>query len=72
MATRPDARRRGYASRVLQALLQAGAVHRLGGYWLLVTVANPGAQELYAKAGFRETGRYLYRQERPKRHLTGC
>jgi ribosomal protein S18 acetylase RimI-like enzyme len=72
MATRPDARRLGYATRVLRALLQAGAAQGLDGYWLLVTAANRGAQELYGTAGFREAGRYLYRQERPKRHLTGC
>ena len=72
MATRPDARRRGYATRILQGLLRAGGSQRLDGYWLLVTAANGGAQQLYAKAGFRETGRYIYRQERPKRHLTGC
>ncbi|HJV97688.1 MAG TPA: GNAT family N-acetyltransferase [Arthrobacter sp.] len=72
MATRPDARRRGYGTRVLQAMLRAGGAQGLDGYWLLVTAANRGAQELYAKAGFREAGRYLYRQERPKRHLTGC
>ena len=41
-------------------------------YWLLVMASNAGARELYARAGFREAGRYLYRQERPKRHLTGC
>jgi ribosomal protein S18 acetylase RimI-like enzyme len=34
--------------------------------------SNTGARELYARAGFREAGRYLYRQDRPKRHLTGC
>ena len=72
MATRPDARRRGYATRILQGLLRAGGSRRLDSFWLLVTAANPGAQQLYAKAGFRETGRYIYRQERPKRHLTGC
>jgi ribosomal protein S18 acetylase RimI-like enzyme len=72
MATREDARRRGFATRVLRALLQAGAGQRLDGYWLLVTAANRGARELYTQAGFREAGRYLYRQERPKRHLTGC
>ena len=44
----------------------------LDSYWLLVTGGQSGARELYARAGFRETGRYLYRQERPKRHLTGC
>jgi ribosomal protein S18 acetylase RimI-like enzyme len=72
MATRPDARRRGYAKRVLRSLLGAGAAQGLDGYWLLVTAANSGARELYARAGFREAGRYCYRQERPKRHLTGC
>ncbi|MGO4120806.1 GNAT family N-acetyltransferase [Arthrobacter sp. YAF16] len=72
MATRPDARRRGYAARVLHALLGEGTRRDLAGYWLLVTAANTGAQELYARAGFEESGRYLYRQERPKRHLTGC
>ena len=72
MATRPDARRRGYAARILKALLGAGADRGVGAYWLLVTSANAGARELYAGAGFSEAGRYLYRQERPKRHLTGC
>jgi ribosomal protein S18 acetylase RimI-like enzyme len=72
MATRPDARRRGYATRVLRTLLAAGAARKLDGYWLLVTAANPGARELYARSGFQEAGRYIYRQERPKRHLTGC
>ncbi|HEX9226560.1 MAG TPA: GNAT family N-acetyltransferase, partial [Arthrobacter sp.] len=72
MATRPDARRSGYASRILQALLRAGDAWGVGGYWLLVMASNAGARELYARAGFQAAGRYLYRQERPKRHLTGC
>ncbi|WP_211880237.1 GNAT family N-acetyltransferase [Pseudarthrobacter albicanus] len=72
LATRPDARRRGYAARVMGALLRAGTVRGLAGYWLLVMASSAGARELYARAGFREAGRYLYRQERPKRHLTGC
>jgi ribosomal protein S18 acetylase RimI-like enzyme len=72
MATRPDARRHGYASRILQALLHEGDARGLGSYWLLVMDSNAGARELYARAGFRAAGRYLYRQERPKRHLTGC
>ena len=59
-------------ARVLHALLDEGTRRGLAGYWLLVTAANTGAQELYARAGFKESGRYLYRQERPKRHLTGC
>lgn len=72
MATRPDARRRGYARQIMRALLNEGTARRLAGYWLLVTAANQGAQQLYADAGFSEAGRYLYRQDRPKRHLTGC
>ncbi|HKU03006.1 MAG TPA: GNAT family N-acetyltransferase [Arthrobacter sp.] len=72
MATLPDARRQGLAATILQALLHAGKEHGVHNFWLLVTAANHGAQELYAKAGFREAGRYLYRQERPRRALTGC
>jgi ribosomal protein S18 acetylase RimI-like enzyme len=72
MATRPDARRRGYARQVMQGLLREGAARRLAGYWLLVTAANHPARQLYAGAGFSEAARYLYRQDRPKRHLTGC
>ena len=56
----------------MQALLKEGAARELSGYWLLVTAANHGAQQLYASAGFAEAGRYLYWQDRPKRHLTGC
>jgi ribosomal protein S18 acetylase RimI-like enzyme len=72
MATSPSHRRRGYAARVLQALLSEGATRGLGSFWLLVTTANHAAQELYSKAGFAESGRYLYRQQRPRRALTGC
>ena len=72
MATRPDARRRGHAARILKALLREGDARGLSSYWLLVMASNAGARELYTTAGFREAGRYLYRQERPKRHLTGC
>lgn len=72
MATRPDARRRGYARVVLRSLLGEGTRLGLAGYWLLVTMANTGARELYVRAGFEAAGSYFYRQDRPKRHLTGC
>ena len=72
MATSPTHRRRGYASMVLQALLSGGSARGLDHFWLLVTAANQGAQQLYAQAGFKESGRYLYRQQRPRRALTGC
>lgn len=72
MATRPDARRQGHARRIINALLAEGLTHGVSGYWLMVTASNPAGQELYLQAGFTEAGRYVYRQERPKRHLTGC
>ncbi|AXJ09048.1 N-acetyltransferase [Arthrobacter sp. PM3] len=72
MATRPDARRQGFGGRIVRALLREGDARGLEGYWLLVMASNVGARDLYAQAGFRETARYRYRQERPKRHLTGC
>lgn len=72
MATRPDARRRGYATRVQQALFSAGAARGLAGYWLLVMASNTAARELYSRAGFCEVSRYCYRQERPRRPLSGC
>jgi GNAT superfamily N-acetyltransferase len=72
MATSPAHRRRGYASAVLEALLSEGASRGLDSFWLLVTAANHAAQQLYSGAGFEESGRYLYRQQRPTRALTGC
>ncbi|MFF2243970.1 GNAT family N-acetyltransferase [Arthrobacter sp. NPDC058130] len=72
MATRPEARRRGYGGRIIRALLREGGARGVAGFWLLVMASNTGARALYATAGFQEAGRYLYRQEKPKRHLTGC
>ncbi|WP_432394714.1 GNAT family N-acetyltransferase [Pseudarthrobacter sp. L19] len=72
MATRPDARRNGYAGRVLRTLLCEAEARGRRDCWLLVTAANAGARELYARAGFSVAGRYLYRQDRPRRALTGC
>ncbi|WP_437177238.1 GNAT family N-acetyltransferase [Arthrobacter globiformis] len=72
MATRPEARRRGYAARIQEALFREGAARGMAGYWLLVMASNTAARELYSRAGFHEVSRYYYRQERPKRHLTGC
>ncbi|PNI09890.1 GNAT family N-acetyltransferase [Arthrobacter sp. AFG7.2] len=72
MATSPRHRRRGYATAVLQALLSEGTARNLESFWLLVTAANPAAQQLYRQAGFEEAGRYVYRQQRLQRALTGC
>lgn len=72
MATSPSARRRGYAATVLQALLAEGGARGVDSSWLLVTAANHAARQLYSRAGFTESGRYVYRQQWPRRALTGC
>ncbi|WP_416429672.1 GNAT family N-acetyltransferase [Paenarthrobacter nicotinovorans] len=72
MATSPAHRRRGYGTRILDALLRAGSQRRLEGFWLLVTAANQGARDLYLQAGFTDQGGYLYRQAPLKRAPGGC
>ncbi|HEU4667826.1 MAG TPA: GNAT family N-acetyltransferase [Arthrobacter sp.] len=72
MATSPSRRRRGYATAVLQALQSEGAARHVESFWLLVTAANHAARQLYGQAGFTESGRYIYRQQRPRRAPTGC
>ncbi|WP_090821685.1 GNAT family N-acetyltransferase [Arthrobacter sp. yr096] len=72
MATSATHRRRGYGTRVLGGLLEAGAHLGLEGFWLLVTAANHGAQSLYTQAGFSAHGSYLYRQAPLRRAPGGC
>ena len=72
MAVHPEARRRGIATQILNALTAAGAERGLDNYWLMVTAANTGAQELYSRAGFTEQGRYHYRQAPLRRALGAC
>ncbi|MGO4586956.1 GNAT family N-acetyltransferase [Arthrobacter sp. 2RAF6] len=72
MATAATHRRRGYGWRVLGALLEAGGRRGVSEFWLLVMASNTGAQALYKGTGFAERGRYLYRQARPQRALSGC
>jgi N-acetylglutamate synthase len=72
MATSPSERRRGHATAVLQALVSEGGARGVDSFWLLVTAANHAARQLYSQAGFTESGRYIYRQQRPRRALTGC
>lgn len=72
MATTAKDRRRGYGRQVLDALLTAGSRRAVSEFWLLVMASNTGAQALYEGAGFAERGRYLYRQARPQRALSGC
>ena len=63
MATIPAARRQGLAAAVLGSLLRAGKDVNATDFWLQVTAANQDAQALYARAGFRAAGRYVYRQD---------
>lgn len=72
MAVHPDARRQGIARSVMAALLEAGRAMGLHDFWLMVTAANIGAQELYANAGFAEAGRYHYRQAPLRRAPGAC
>ncbi|WP_284982494.1 GNAT family N-acetyltransferase [Arthrobacter sp. efr-133-TYG-118] len=72
MATAAGHRRQGFGRRVLRALLEAGGHRGAAEFWLLVMASNTGAQALYEGAGFAEHGRYLYRQARPRRALSGC
>lgn len=72
MAVHPEARRRGIATHVLNALTRAGADRGVHNYWLMVTAANAGAQKLYSLAGFTEQARYHYRQAPLRRALGAC
>lgn len=72
MAVHPRARRRGIATEILGALTRAGEDRGLHSYWLMVTAANIGAQQLYTRAGFTEQGRYHYRQAPLLRALGAC
>ncbi|WP_242454056.1 GNAT family N-acetyltransferase [Bailinhaonella thermotolerans] len=59
MATRPEARRKGLARRVLRALMACGDGAREA--YLAVTEANAGARALYESEGFTVRGGYHYR-----------
>ncbi|WP_404322013.1 GNAT family N-acetyltransferase [Arthrobacter luteolus] len=63
MSTLPEARRQGFAAAVLEELLRAGNDSDVTDFWLQVTAANLDAQGLYARAGFRLSGSYVYRQD---------
>jgi len=72
MAVHPEFRRQGVATAVLSALLEAGRADGAANFWLMVTAANAGAQGLYGRAGFVETGRYHYRQAPLRRAPSAC
>ena len=64
VVTLPHARGRGAARAVLGALAGWAQAHGCAGLYLQVERDNAAALGLYAKAGFREAGRYHYRERR--------
>lgn len=61
MEVLPSHRRRGLATRVLDALLAWGHAHGAGRCYLQTEVPNTGARATYAAAGFRPHHRYRLR-----------
>ncbi|MEU6709843.1 GNAT family N-acetyltransferase [Nonomuraea sp. NPDC046802] len=58
MATRPEARRRGFARTVLRGLVRHAGARSA---YLVTTAPNEAAQRLYRSEGFEVAGRYHYR-----------
>jgi ribosomal protein S18 acetylase RimI-like enzyme len=61
-ATRPEARRRGWARRLLEATLAHASEAGAEDAYLQVHGANEGARRLYAGLGFADHHRYHYRR----------
>lgn len=61
MAVRPEARRRGYATAVLRALLEHGAGRGVRYGWLQVMANNEAARALYERVGFVPSSSHHYR-----------
>jgi len=64
IVTRPDARRRGHAGRVVNSLMAWGRDNGAASAYLQVMIDNAPALALYAKLGFREAYQYAYRSRR--------
>ena len=61
IVTRPDARRRGHAARVVRSLTGWARDNGASRAYLQVMLDNAPAQALYAGLGFREAYQYAYR-----------
>lgn len=79
IAVRPEARRQGIASALLDAFHRYGREHGLGSLFLDVRLSNQEALALYEKLGYRKVGRrknyYLVPKEDAiimKLELTSC
>ncbi len=66
MATLPAFRRQGAAGAILRTLAIWGQLYDAQQAYLQVMQNNPGAQQLYAKAGFATAYHYHYREKRPQ------
>ncbi len=66
IAVRPDCRRRGVASRLLQVFLDFAQGHHLAFLTLEVRASNAPAIALYESRGFREAGRRRNYYEHPR------
>jgi ribosomal protein S18 acetylase RimI-like enzyme len=60
VVTRPEARRRGHAERLVSSLMGWGRKHGAMRAYLQVTEANAPARRLYERMGFRDAYRYSY------------
>jgi N-acetylglutamate synthase len=60
VATAPNARRSGRATRITRALLAWGAARGATRAYLQVALANDAARALYANLGFRDAYTYVY------------
>lgn len=66
VAVRPDCRRMGIATALLEALRRQGVEKGLSALLLMVRASNRPAQSLYAKHGYTETGRRKNYYLRPR------
>ena len=62
IATAPEHRRRGYARRLVNGVLDWGRVHGATNAYLQVILDNAPALRMYESLGFREQYQYWYRQ----------
>jgi GNAT superfamily N-acetyltransferase len=66
MATLPVYRRQGAAGAILRTLGIWGQLYDAQHAYLQVMQKNPGAQQLYAQAGFSTAYHYHYREKHPR------
>jgi ribosomal protein S18 acetylase RimI-like enzyme len=63
LATRPEARGRGHATRLIRAAIERARTDGAAAAYLQVAGGNDAALRLYVRLGFREHHRYHYRRQ---------